>query len=211
MQIESLTILGKSDAAITMILDNLESNNQFPKINVINNLKLPIYQEYENNKFEIEFFENLTNFTNLILGVFKPNSKSTIFASYTLSPNNFLSIIHSSSQISNTSVIGNGSLINSLVSIAAHTKLGKFVSVNRNSSIGHHTNIYDFVTINPGVNIAGNVVIGEKTLIGMGANIIDGIKIGSNTVIGAGSVVTKDIPDNVVAYGNPCKIIRYNE
>ena len=41
--------------------------------------------------------------------------------------------------------------------------------------------------------------------------IIDGIKIGRNSVIGAGSVVTKDIPDNVVAYGNPCKIIRENE
>jgi acetyltransferase-like isoleucine patch superfamily enzyme len=44
----------------------------------------------------------------------------------------------------------------------------------------------------------------------MGVNILDGIKIGKNTIIGAGSVVTKDIPDNVVAYGSPCKIIRDN-
>ena len=36
-------------------------------------------------------------------------------------------------------------------------------------------------------------------------------KIGKNSIIGAGSVVTKDIPDNVIAYGNPCKIIRKNE
>lgn len=45
----------------------------------------------------------------------------------------------------------------------------------------------------------------------MGANIIDGIKIGENSIIGAGSLVTKDIPSGVVAYGNPCKIIRKNE
>jgi acetyltransferase-like isoleucine patch superfamily enzyme len=45
----------------------------------------------------------------------------------------------------------------------------------------------------------------------MGVNIIDGIKVGKNTIIGAGSVVTRDIPDNVVAYGSPCKIIRDNE
>jgi acetyltransferase-like isoleucine patch superfamily enzyme len=45
----------------------------------------------------------------------------------------------------------------------------------------------------------------------MGVNIINGVKIGNNTVIGAGSVVTKDIPDNVVAYGNPCRVIRPNE
>jgi acetyltransferase-like isoleucine patch superfamily enzyme len=44
----------------------------------------------------------------------------------------------------------------------------------------------------------------------MGTNIIDGIEIGSNTIIGAGSLVVKDIPSNVVAYGNPCRVIRDN-
>ena len=38
--------------------------------------------------------------------------------------------------------------------------------------------------------------------------ILPGVKIGDNTVIGAGSVVTKDIPDNVVAVGNPCRVLR---
>jgi acetyltransferase-like isoleucine patch superfamily enzyme len=47
-------------------------------------------------------------------------------------------------------------------------------------------------------------------MIGMGTNILNQVKIGKNTIIGAGSVVTKDIPDNVVAYGSPCKIIRDN-
>jgi len=42
----------------------------------------------------------------------------------------------------------------------------------------------------------------------MGTNILHTVKIGKNSIIGAGSVVTKDIPDNVVAYGSPCKIIR---
>jgi acetyltransferase-like isoleucine patch superfamily enzyme len=42
----------------------------------------------------------------------------------------------------------------------------------------------------------------------MGTNVLDGITIGENTVIGAGSNVTKDVPSNVVAYGNPCKIIK---
>jgi acetyltransferase-like isoleucine patch superfamily enzyme len=67
------------------------------------------------------------------------------------------------------------------------------------------------VTLNPAVNIASNVTVGESTLIGIGTNIIDGINIGSNSIIGAGSVVTKDIPDGVIAYGSPCKIIRANE
>ena len=50
--------------------------------------------------------------------------------------------------------------------------------------------------------------IGNNCWIGTGALIMPGVTIGDNTVIGAGSVVTKDIPSNVVAVGNPCKILR---
>ena len=53
-----------------------------------------------------------------------------------------------------------------------------------------------------------DVYIGDNVWIGAGVIIVPGIRIGKNSVIGAGSVVTKDIPDNVVAVGNPCKILR---
>ena len=52
------------------------------------------------------------------------------------------------------------------------------------------------------------VHIGKNCWIGAGALIMPGVTIGDNTVIGAGSVVTKDIPANVVAVGNPCKVLR---
>ena len=133
-----------------------------------------------------------------------------LITEFGLTIDKFINVIHDGLDISKMSTIGAGVLINSKVSIAAHTKIGNFVSINRNVSIGHHTTIGDYCSINPGTNIAGNVTIGEGTTIGMGVNIIDGIKIGKNTIIGAGSVVTKDIPDNVVAYGSPCKIIRDN-
>lgn len=56
------------------------------------------------------------------------------------------------------------------------------------------------------------VTIGNNVWIGAGAVILPGVKIGDNTVIGAGSVVTKDIPSNVVAVGNPCRVLReFNE
>ena len=55
------------------------------------------------------------------------------------------------------------------------------------------------------------VVIGNNVWIGGGVIILPGVTIGDNVVIGAGSVVTKDIPDNVVAYGNPCKVMRVNK
>ena len=52
------------------------------------------------------------------------------------------------------------------------------------------------------------VRIGRNCWIGAGAVILPGVTIGDNTVVGAGSVVTKDLPPNVVAAGNPCRILR---
>ena len=52
------------------------------------------------------------------------------------------------------------------------------------------------------------VRIGNNCWIGTGAIILPGVTIGDNVVIGAGSIVTKDIPSNVVAVGNPCRVLR---
>mgnify|MGYP003906413319 CR=1 FL=1 len=59
-----------------------------------------------------------------------------------------------------------------------------------------------------GLEIAKPITIGNNVWIGAGSTILAGVNIGDNTVIGAGSVVTKSIPDNVVAVGIPCKVVR---
>ena len=59
--------------------------------------------------------------------------------------------------------------------------------------------------------MASTVSIGDNVWIGGGAIIMPGITIGDNVVIGAGSVVTKNIPENVVAVGNPCRVLRENK
>lgn len=52
------------------------------------------------------------------------------------------------------------------------------------------------------------IIIGNNVWLGVNVSVLKGVKIGENAVIGAGSIVTHDIPDNVVAGGNPCKVIR---
>ena len=106
--------------------------------------------------------------------------------------------------------------------------LGDKVYANHNLTLVDDTHIYigSHTLIGPNVIIAtaGHPVlpqlrekeyqfnmpvhIGKNCWIGAGAIILPGITIGDNSVIGAGSVVTKDIPDNVVAVGNPCKVLR---
>ncbi|MEG0014208.1 MAG: sugar O-acetyltransferase [Cellulosilyticaceae bacterium] len=109
-----------------------------------------------------------------------------------------------------------------------YTHLGNNVYANFNLTLVDDTDIFigDSVMIGPNVTIAtaGHPIdpelrrkvaqynipvhIGNNVWIGAGAVILPGVNIGDNTVIGAGSIVTKDIPANVVAVGNPCRVLR---
>ncbi|WP_068268453.1 sugar O-acetyltransferase [Caviibacter abscessus] len=61
---------------------------------------------------------------------------------------------------------------------------------------------------NKGLETAKPITVGNNVWIGGNVVVLPGVSIGDNTVIGAGSVVTRDIPSNVVAVGNPCKVIK---
>ena len=109
-----------------------------------------------------------------------------------------------------------------------HVHFGSGIYVNSNLTLVDDGHIYvgDKVMFGPNVTIATanhpidpelrsralqynkDVYIGENVWIGAGVIIVPGVHIGRNSVIGAGSVVTKDIPENVVAVGNPCRVLR---
>ncbi len=120
--------------------------------------------------------------------------------------NKFVSAIHPSAIVSPYSKIGCGTVIMQGAIVQSCAKIGNHVIVNTLSSIDHECRIGDFVHIAPGATLSGNVEVGECSWIGVGTCVKQGIRIGRNCMIGAGSVVVKDIPDNVVAYGNPCII-----
>lgn len=122
----------------------------------------------------------------------------------------FATIIHPSSIISTHATIGEGTVVMPGTIINADVKIGKHCIINTKASVDHECSIGDYVHIAPGATLSGNVEVGECSWIGVGTCIKQGIKIGKNCMIGVGSVVVNDIPDNVVAYGNPCKIIRTN-
>lgn len=109
-----------------------------------------------------------------------------------------------------------------------HVHFGKNVYANFSLTCVDDTHIYvgDYTMIGPNVTLAtaghpifpqlrengyqynAPVRIGKNCWIGAGVIVLPGITIGDNVVVGAGSVVTKDLPSNVVAVGNPCRILR---
>ncbi len=65
----------------------------------------------------------------------------------------------------------------------------------------------DFEKRNQGLEYAYPITVGDNVWIGAGVQVMPGVTIGNNVVVGAGSIVIKDIPDNSVAVGNPCKVV----
>ena len=110
----------------------------------------------------------------------------------------------------------------------SNVHLGNHIYANFNLTLVDDGHIYigDDTMIAPNVTIAtaghpinaklrkrgfqynADVHIGKNVWIGAGAVVLPGVSIGDNTVIGAGAVVTKDIPSNVIAVGNPCRVLR---
>jgi len=108
--------------------------------------------------------------------------------------------------ISDYASIDKGTVIMQGAIVQSSVKIGKHCIINTGASIDHDCLIQDYVHIAPRCTLCGNVTVGEGSFIGAGTVVIPNIVIGKWVVIGAGSVVTHDIPDNVVAYGSPCKI-----
>lgn len=116
--------------------------------------------------------------------------------------------IHPQAVISSDVVLGAGTVVTAGAVISPRVEIGENVIVNTSASVDHECVIGDGVHLSPGVRLSGKVTVGCGSWIGIGAIVKEKVRIGANSVVGAGAVVLNDIPDNVVAYGWPARVIR---
>ncbi len=118
-------------------------------------------------------------------------------------------------------IIGDNCNICSHCFIENHVKIGNNVTIKNGVYLWDGIEIEDEVQIGPNVTFTNDkyprakqpfniqkIIIKKRASIGAGSIILGGVTIGENAMIGAGSVVTKDIPDNELWFGNPAKYIR---
>lgn len=117
-------------------------------------------------------------------------------------------IVHPFSAVSQTSHLGEGTVVMAGAVINASAHIGKGCIVNTCSSIDHDCILDDGVHISPGAHIGGKVDIGLCTWICIGSSVANNIKIGNHVVVAAGAAVIKNIPDNLMVAGVPAKKIK---
>jgi maltose O-acetyltransferase len=106
--------------------------------------------------------------------------------------------------------VGNNTVINhsGVFLDTNEINIGKHALIGPKSGLYGAIHPFDVEARNEGIEKAKTISIGDGAWLGGKVTVVPGVSIGKHSVIGAGSVVTKDIPDDVVAVGNPCRVIR---
>jgi len=151
------------------------------------------------------------NTIELIIATGEPVVRKKLFTKLKAIDLKIATLIDPSSIISTTACVGKGVIITPFCSISSSVVIGDNVVINTNTIIGHDIKIGDHSVVSSFVNLGGASSVGDESYIGMGAQIKEGLNIGSNVIVGMGSVVFNDIPDKVIALGNPARPSRRNE
>ncbi len=170
-----------------------------------------LYRGTKRMPFE-DFCRNYgTENTEMVIALGEPEYKIRLYHKVREKGYRFVTIVHPTSWISPTAKLGHGVIVKAKVVISCDVEIGDNVGIEPLVSVGHDCVIRENCQISSGVLIGGRSKIGAGTYIGMNVPIKENTNIGENSIIGMGSVVQREIPNNVIALGNPARTMKYKD
>lgn len=163
------------------------------------------------NRLGLPVFGGVASWTqfgpaDLVLGIGDNHARRKVAIQFNTEADvKWVNAIHPTAVIAPSVKLGVGVVIAAGAIINPDTIIGDHVVINTGATIDHDCVIHDYAHVAPGANLTGGITIGEGTLVGAAVSFVPYRTVGSWTVIGTGAVVTKDIPDCVIAKGIPAR------
>jgi sugar O-acyltransferase (sialic acid O-acetyltransferase NeuD family) len=167
--------------------------------------KIPIYTFSELQK------SNLQEDIEVCIAIGEPAIRAILYEKLITNEIQIATLIHPDVSIPESTNIGIGTIICKFVSITCDIHIGNNVYIHPMTCIGHDAQIGKNSVISSFVDVAGNCIVGNETFLAMNVIIKQGISVGDKTIVGLASVVHRDIPDSVIALGNPARPMKNNE
>ncbi len=213
-----ITLLGSSSSIGSLILETIRSRYGQADVTIIENVP-----RSDNAPFAPEGLVVKTVHVDalqerptgpFLLCMARPQAKRDAWrffsARFGLRNEELMTLVSPQATLASSVTLGAGVYVEPGAVVSPFARVGEMVTINRGSTIGHHTRLDDFVNIGPGCHVSGHGHVGAATQLGVGAVVFDHVRIGEGTLIGGGSVVVKDVPSHVVAWGNPCTVMKDN-
>lgn len=145
------------------------------------------------------------------IAVGEPRLRQVLFEKLSDHELNVATLIHPDVSIPDSTVIGRGTIICKLVSITCDVVIGDNVYVHPMACIGHDSVIGDHSVVSSFVDVAGECNVGRNVFLAIGVVMKQGISVGSKSIVGMSSAIHSDIPESVIAMGNPARPMKRNE
>lgn len=145
------------------------------------------------------------------MGIGEPTVRLRLFENLEKDGVKVTTLIHPDVYIPDTTVVGKGVTIQMGNFISCNVVIEDYVYIQPHTNIGHNDVLKKGCVISGFCNLAGSVTVGEFSYLGISSCLKEGVTIGNNSIIGMGSAVYKDIPDEMIAMGNPARPMKKNE
>ena len=149
--------------------------------------------------------------TEIIIALGEPQYKKMLYDKVVAKGYALANVIHPAAIINKSATLGHGLLIKAGAIVSSDAVVEDNVSIEEYAVVGHDTIVRKHSQLSTFSVIAGHCEIGESTYIALSVPVKEMTRIGSNVVVGMGSVVVRDIPDDVIAMGNPARAIKRSD